>query len=68
MLCLFHVYSKVNQLYTYDELWTEVHDIVQETGITTIPKEKKVKRSQAGHPELRSGQEFLPKASLTLGA
>ena len=24
-----------------DELWNEVHDIVQETGIKTIPKEKK---------------------------
>ena len=24
-----------------DELWTEVHDIVQETGIITIPKKKK---------------------------
>ena len=24
-----------------DELWTEVHDIVQETGIKTIPKGKK---------------------------
>ena len=24
-----------------DELWTEVHDIVQETRIKTIPKEKK---------------------------
>ena len=24
-----------------DELWTEVHDIVQETGIKTIPKIKK---------------------------
>ena len=24
-----------------DELWTEVHDIVQETGIMTIPMEKK---------------------------
>ena len=23
-----------------DEPWTEVHDIVQETGIKTIPKEK----------------------------
>ena len=23
-----------------DELWTEVHDIVQETGIKTIPKKK----------------------------
>ena len=25
-----------------DELWTEVHDIVQETGIKTIPKKKKM--------------------------
>ena len=24
-----------------DELWMEVHDIVQETGIKTIPKKKK---------------------------
>ena len=27
-----------------DELWTEIHDIVQETGIKTIPKEKKCKK------------------------
>ena len=27
----------------HDELWMEVHDIVQETGIKTIPKEKKSK-------------------------
>ena len=27
-----------------DELWTEVHDIVQETGIKTIPKKKKCKK------------------------
>ena len=26
-----------------DELWREVHDIVQETGIKTIPMEKKAK-------------------------
>ena len=26
-----------------DELWDEVHDIVQETGIKTIPMEKKCK-------------------------
>ena len=26
-----------------DELWSEVHDIVQETGIKTIPMEKKCK-------------------------
>ena len=27
-----------------DELWTEVHDIVQETGIKTIPKKKDAKK------------------------
>ena len=26
-----------------DELWTEAHDIVQETGIKTIPKKRKCK-------------------------
>ena len=26
-----------------EELWTEVHDIVQEIGIKTIPKKKKCK-------------------------
>ena len=31
-----------------DELWTDVHDIVQETGIKTIPMEKKCKK-QNGH-------------------
>ena len=29
-----------------DELWTEVRDIVQETGIKTIPMEKKYKKSK----------------------
>ena len=29
-----------------DELWTEVHDIVQETGIKTIPMEKKDKKAK----------------------
>ena len=29
-----------------DELWTEVHDIVQETGIKTIPTEKKSKKAK----------------------
>ena len=28
-----------------DELWNEVHDIVQETGIKTIPTEKKCKKA-----------------------
>ena len=27
-----------------DELWTEVHDIVQETGIKTIPMGKKMQK------------------------
>ena len=31
-----------------DELWTEVHDIVQETGIKTIPEEKKNAKKQNG--------------------
>ena len=28
-----------------DELWNEVHDLVQETGIKTIPMEKKCKKA-----------------------
>ena len=29
-----------------EELWTEVHDIVQETGIETIPKRKKCEKAK----------------------
>ena len=29
-----------------DELWTEVRDLVQETGIKTIPMEKKCKKAK----------------------
>ena len=29
-----------------DELWMEVHDIVQETGIKMIPKKKKCKKAK----------------------
>ena len=29
-----------------DELWTEVHDIVQEAGMKTIPKKKKCKKAK----------------------
>ena len=29
-----------------EELWTEVHDIVQKTGIKTIPKKKKCKKAK----------------------
>ena len=31
-----------------DELWAEVHDIVQETGIKTIPMGNKCKKKQNG--------------------
>ena len=30
----------------HEELWMEVHDIVQVTGIKTIPKKKKCKRAK----------------------
>ena len=30
----------------HEELWTEVHDIVQETGIKTIPKKEKCKKAK----------------------
>ena len=30
----------------HDELWTEVHDIIQETGNKTIPKKKKCKKAK----------------------
>ena len=29
-----------------DELWTELHDMVQETGIKTIPKRNKCKKGK----------------------
>ena len=29
-----------------DELWNEVHDIVRETGIKTIPKKKKMQKGE----------------------
>ena len=29
-----------------EEIWTEVHDTVQETGIKTIPKKKKCKKAK----------------------
>ena len=29
-----------------DELWTGVHDIVQETGIKTVPKKNKFKKAK----------------------
>ena len=35
-----------NKLMVTEELWTEVHDIVQETVIKTIPKKKKHKKAK----------------------
>ena len=32
--------------YNHDGLWTEVHVIVQETGIKTVPKKKRWKREK----------------------
>ena len=29
-----------------DELWTEIHDIVQKTGFKTIPQEKEMQKSK----------------------
>ena len=29
-----------------DELWTEAHDIIQDTGIKTIPKKKKFRKAK----------------------
>ena len=29
-----------------DELWMEIHDIIQETGIKTIPKRKECKKAK----------------------
>ena len=44
------VRNRFNGLYLIDrvpeELWTEVHDIVQEAGIETIPKKKKFKKAK----------------------
>ena len=39
-----------------DELWMEVYDIVQETGIKTIPKKKKCKKAKW------LSEEALPRA------
>ena len=36
-----------------DELWMEVHDVVQETGIKTIPKKKKCKKSKMAEEGLQ---------------
>ena len=49
-----------------DELWMEVHDIVQETGIKTIPKKKKCKEakwlSEEALQRAEKTREIKPKA------
>ena len=41
------IYSKELNLIdkSSEELWMEIHDIIQEAGIKTIPKEKKCKKA-----------------------
>ena len=34
-----------------EQLWMEVHDTVQETGVNTIPKKKKCKKAKWLHEE-----------------
>ena len=52
-----------------DELWTEVRDIVRETGIKTIPMERKCKKQNGclRRPQVY-GIEFNYCPSLYLGA
>ena len=40
-----------------DELWTEVHDIVEQTGIKTIPMEKKCKMAVWGGCEKKRSEK-----------
>ena len=47
-----------------DELWMEVHDIVQETGIKTIPMEKKCKKAK--WPKPMSIKSVMPSNHLIL--
>ena len=48
--CTVEVRNRFKELDLIDrmpnELWMEVHDIVQETGIKTIPKKKKCKKEK----------------------
>ena len=47
-----------------DELWMEVHDVVQETGIKTIPKKKKCKKAKWLYEE---GLQIVVKRTETKG-
>ena len=44
-----------------DELWTEVHDIVQETGIKTILKKKKCKKAKGLSDEAKRSKKAKEK-------
>ena len=47
MVCLYSRSEKLTRSDRVpDELWTEVRDTVQETGIKTIPMEKKCKKAK----------------------
>ena len=47
MVCLYSRSEKLTRSDRVpDELWTEVHNIVQETGSKTIPMEKKCKKAK----------------------
>ena len=40
-------FKRVDLIYrVLDELWTEVHDVVQETGIKTFPRKKKCNKAK----------------------
>ena len=41
-----NIFKGLNLIQCPEELWMEVHDIVQETGIKTISMEKKCKRAK----------------------
>ena len=40
-----------------EELWMEIHDIVQETGIRNIPKKKKCKRQNGCEEALQIAEK-----------
>ena len=43
-MCILKILNGIDRV--LDELWTEVRDTVQETGIKTIPKKKKCKKAK----------------------
>ena len=50
-----------------DELWTEVRDIVQETGIKTIPQKKKCKKAKWLSEEAVWRRQWHPTPALLPG-